>query len=129
MNEKKKIVFWLVFILFISYFLCCLPTYVSLKYLSYPYAPFPILWDKMFIFMFRTQNVGRFPNIIRNFSYSLTHKIPDWTMPIAIVINVLNMAVGFMQHKKRWWYYLILMISIFFTVILIDCYKLSSSLE
>lgn len=46
MNGKKRIGFILVFSLFATYFLFCLPTYISSKYLSSPYASFFIFMGK-----------------------------------------------------------------------------------
>lgn len=129
MIDRRKVVFSLVFTLFIIYLMFCLPTYVSSKYLSYPYVSFPLLWENLFVFLFRTENFGKFPNIAKKFSYYVIHRIPVWSMPIAIIVNGINMLFGFKLFKKKWWYYMILLTSILVTIILIDCCILESSLE
>ena len=129
MNGKKRIGFILVFSLFAIYFLFCLPTYISSKYLSSPYASFSFLWEKLFLFLFKIDKIGGFPNFAKTFSYNIIHKVPVWSIPITIITNTINMIFGFKILRKRWWYYLILFLSILLTVVLIDCYRLESSPE
>lgn len=129
MNGKKRIGFILVFSLFATYFLFCLPTYISSKYLSSPYASFSFLWEKLFLFLFRIDKIGSFPNFAKTFSYHIIHKVPVWSIPITIIANAINMIFGFKILKKRWLYYLILFLSILLTVALIDCYRLESNPE
>ena len=129
MINRRKIIFSLAFAIFVIYFIFCLPTYVSLKFLSYPYVSFSFLWEKLFLFLFRIDKIGSFPNFAKTFSYHIIHKVPVWSIPITIITNTINMIFGFKILRKRWWYYLILFLSILLTVVLIDCYRLESSPE
>lgn len=129
MINRRKIIFSLVFAVFVIYFIFCLPTYVGLKFLSYPYSSFSFLWEKLFLFLFRMDKIGCLPNFAKTFSYYIIHKVPVWSIPITIIANAINMIFGFKILKKRWLYYLILFLSILLTVALIDCYRLESNPE
>ncbi len=83
---------------------------------SYKYC-FPNLWKKADYLLFNT-------NFIKDFSNYIVFKIPELTMPIAVVANSINMFFGFREYKKKWWYYIILLISILISVMLIDCWHI-----
>lgn len=129
MNNRKKIIFSLVFAIFVIYFIFCLPTYVGSKFLSIPYVSFPFLWEKLFLFLFRTDKIGRLPNFTKTFTYFILHKVPLWSTPITIIANAINMIFGFKLFKKKWWFYLILFLSILLTIVLIDYYRLEARPE
>ena len=129
MIYSRIIFFWFVLGGFVFFFIFCLPTYVGLKFLSYPYASFSFLWEKLFLFLFRMDKIGCLPNFAKTFSYYIIHKVPVWSIPITIIANAINMIFGFKILKKRWLYYLILFLSILLTVALIDCYRLESNPE
>lgn len=129
MNNRKKIIFSLVFAIFVIYFIFCLPTYVGSKFLSIPYVSFPFLWEKLFLFLFRTDKIGSLPNFTKTFTYFVLHKVPLWSTPITIIANAINMIFGFKLFKKKWWFYLILFLSILLTIVLIDYYRLEASPE
>jgi hypothetical protein len=54
----------------------------------------------------------------------MLYKIPEYTMPIAIIINGPNMIFGFINYKKKWWYYLILVIIVIMSIMLWDCFQI-----
>ena len=114
-KNKKLLIFLFVFILFIIFYIFSLPSYIIMKAIdSYKYC-FPNLWKTADSFLFNTK-------FIKEFSNYFVFKIPEWTMLIAVIVNVINMFFGFKNYKKKWWYYVLLLISILLSVMLIDCW-------
>ena len=93
-----------------------------MKVLGYPKYHLSELWNYLDSFMLSNK-------IIRPFAKFTDHKIPEWTMPIAVIVNGINMFFGFKQFKKKWWYYVILLISILMSLMLIDCWWMLSTAE
>lgn len=120
-TKKMNLIFFSIFILYLIFLILCFPTYSQLKFLSW-YGPKDDIW--LYIREIVIHN-----DFLFKFHKALRHRIPDWSMPVAIVINLLNMIFGFINYKKKWWYYIILLISVFVTTMLIDCYFHSSRLE
>lgn len=120
-TKKMNFVFFSIFILYLIFLMLCFPTYSQLKFLSW-YGPKDDIW--LYIREIIIHN-----DFLFKFHKALRHRIPDWSMPIAVIINGINMFFGFKQYKNKWWYYLLLVISIFITVVLIDCYGHLSRLE
>ena len=83
---------------------------------SYKYC-FPNLWKTADSFLFNTK-------FIKEFSNYFVFKIPEWTMLIAVIVNVINIFFGFKNYKKKWWYYLILVLSIICSILLLDYYSI-----
>ena len=119
----KKIILFVIFILFIIYFISCLPIYIHMNYLSYPEKIMPALAIKI-------HDSIIIPNpLIKKYYYFMLFKIPEWTMPVAVMINGGNMYFGGKQFKKKWWYYVILVISILMSLILMDCWWILDTVE
>jgi hypothetical protein len=93
-----------------------------MKNLGYPKYHLPELWNYLDSFMLKNK-------IIRPFAKYIDHKIPEWTMPTAVMINGVNMYFGGKQFKKKWWYYVILVISILMSLILMDCWWILDTAE
>ena len=119
MNKKNMLIIIVIFILF---FICCFPTYVGMKNLGYPKYQLPELWNSLDSFMLKNK-------FLRPFAKCIDHKIPEWTMPIAVIVNGINMFFGFKEYKKNWWYYVILLVSILMSLMLIDCWLILSTEE
>ena len=117
MVKKRNIVFILMFFLYIVFLLLCLPTYLQSKMLGFHNELLFNLWKKIYLFI-------RHNSITDTFYCKLRHKIPEWTMPVAVIVNGINMFFGFREYKKKWWYYIILLISILISVMLIDCWHI-----
>ena len=114
-KNNRLLIFLIGFIIFIIFFILSLPSYIIMKSIdSYKYC-FPNLWKKVDCFLFSTK-------FIKDFSNYIVFKIPEWTMPVAVIINGINMFFGFKDYKKKWWYCIILLISIFISIMLIDCW-------
>ena len=120
-TKKTTLVFIIISILYFLFVLLCFPTYSQLKFMSWQGHE-----DDIWI---NIRDIVINNCFLFGVHKALRHKIPDWSMLIAIMINVFNMLLGFINHMKKWWYYLLLLISVLVTVVLIDCYNLSSSLE
>ena len=119
MKNRKvhAIIFSVILIAFIVYYFCCMPTYVSHKVMSFSDEPFYNLCSCIFSTINKNE-------IIYNFFWYWVHKIPEWTMLTAIIINGANMIFGFINYKKKWWYYLILVITIIMSIMLWDCFQI-----
>ena len=116
-RKNKGIILVFIFILLTIYFLCCTPIYVRMKSLGFPKYHFPEMWDSLDTFIFNNKYIS-------SFSRYIEYKIPEWTMPVAVIVNGINMFFGFKDYKKKWWYYIILLISILISVMLIDCWHI-----
>ncbi len=110
-----KIIFLIVFIIYFIYFILIVPTYVSLKVMSFSDEPFYNLCSCIFSTINKNE-------IIYNFFWHWVHRIPEWTLVISFVTNFANMVFGFINFKKKWWYYIILAFSVLSTLMLIDCW-------
>ena len=119
----KKTLFTVLFILFLLYFVNCLPIYIHINILGYPEKIIPSLSRITYDSIIQTNSV------IKKYYYFMLNKIPEWTMPIAVIVNGINMFFGFEQFKKKWWYYVILLISILMSLMLIDCWWMLSTAE
>ena len=62
--------------------------------------------------------------VTRSLYYNMLHKVPEWSMPIAIISNGANMLYGFKKYKNKWWYYLILVLTIVMSLIILDCFHI-----
>ena len=107
----RKIIFGVIFILYIIFLLLCFPTYSQIKFMSWN-------GDKDNIWI-NIRDVVLSKELLFKFHKALRHKIPEWTMPVAVMINGSNMYFGYKQFKKKWWYYVILSISILMSLLLL----------
>ena len=111
----QKMIFIIVLIIYLIFFVLTIPTYVSLKVMSFSDEPFYNLCSYIFSAINKSE-------IIYNFFWHWVIKISEWTLVTSFVVNIANMVFGFINFKKKWWYYVILLISILLSVILIDCW-------
>ncbi len=118
MKNRKvhAIIFSVILIAFIVYYFCCMPTYILMKILG-PHDNMYFIWYKIDSFILNN-------GILNSIFKTLLYKIPEYTMPIAIIINGANMIFGFINYKKKWWYYLILVITIIMSIMLWDCFQI-----
>ena len=119
----KKVIFVIVFILYFIYFVNCLPIYIHMNMLSFPYELIPSLANKIY------DSIICKNSIIEKYFYFMLHKIPEWTMLVSVMINSGNMYFGFREYKKKWWYYVILSISILMSLLLLDCWWILDTAE
>ena len=116
-NNKCKIVFIVLIILFVTLFFCHMPGYILEKCLGYP--------DKMYYNFWNPLDNFLRGNKVLNFLYHLVlYKIPTWTIYPTVLINTANMIIGFKCYKKKWWYYLLFAISVMCSVLLLDYYAI-----
>lgn len=118
MKNRKvhAIIFSVILIAFIVYYFCCMPTYVVMKFVG-PHDSIYFIWCEIRELILNN-------DILHSFYNALVFKIPEYTMPIAIIINGANMIFGFVNYKKKWWYYLILVITIIMSIMLWDCFQI-----
>ena len=116
MKKTKCIclILWIVFFAFVVFYICCMPTYVVMKFVG-PHASIYFIWCEIRELILNN-------DILHSFYNALVFKIPECIMLIAIIINGANMIFGFINYKKKWWYYLILAISIIMSIMLWDCW-------
>ena len=116
-NNKCKIVFIVLIILFVTLFFCHMPGYILEKCLGYP--------DEMYYKFWKPLNNFLHGDKVLNYLYHLVlYKIPAWTIYPVIILNAANMIFGFIHYKKKWWYYLVLALSILCSVLLLDYYEI-----
>lgn len=118
LKKYNKVYFYIISIIFFSFFIFCIPTYIHISFLSYPYHIFSEISVKIHDSYIRNSK------ILRYYYYILINKVPKWSIPTAIFINGLNMYLGFHSLKKKWWYYLICAICLVISFLLADCYFL-----
>ena len=93
-NNKCKIVFIVLIILFVTLFFCHMPGYILEKCLGYP--------DKMYYNFWNPLDNFLRGNKVLNFLYHLVlYKIPAWTIYPVIILNAANMIFGFIHYKKN----------------------------
>lgn len=110
--SKYRGFFYVFIVIFFVYCLCLLPEYLLDKSWEYPNDK---VWNPINDFVRDNAVLNYFRSIVFN-------KIPESTIPPAIILNAGNMIFGFINYKKKWWYYLILIVSILCSVILYDHY-------
>ena len=113
-KSNKKLIFVVISVLYFIFIVLCFPTYSQTKFMSLD-GNKNDFWINM-----RERVISH--DLLFNLHKALRHKIPEWTMPIAVIVNGINMFFGFKQFKKKWWYYVILLISILMSLMLIDCW-------
>ena len=122
--EIKKgniLLFFIIFFFYVFFFLICLPTFLQSKMLGYHNEMLFELWRKI-------DNTIHYNQILNNIYWDVLYKVPEWIMPIAVIINGVNMFFGGKQFKKKWWYYIILFVSIILSIILVDCWYIRYTL-
>ena len=93
-NNKCKIVFIVLIILFVTLFFCHRPGYILEKCLGYP--------DKMYYNFWKPLNNFLHGDKVLNYLYHLVlYKIPAWTIYPVIILNAANMIFGFIITKKN----------------------------
>ena len=114
MNKFRK-VFWIILILYLIYFLCCIPEYILNHVLANPMYPEHNykFWGTIFDAIH--DNV-----LLSHLYHLLLFRIPNWTIIPMLTLNACNMAYGFMQYRKKWWMYLLVAVAILTVVILLD---------
>lgn len=117
-KNYNKVVFWTVSIIFLLFFILCLPTYIELNVLDYPEYVLPLLSRKIFYSYIKSSR------ILSLFDEVFVHNVPTWSIPTAILINGLNMYSGSHSLKNKWWYYLVCAVCLVISFLLIDCYAL-----
>lgn len=118
MNKDKCNFFIIIFLLFLTFFIIIIPTYIHMGILMDPGKLIPDLSRKLHnIFVQRNTVTG-------SLYYNMLHKVPECAMPIAIIINGANMLYGFKKYKNKWWYYLILVLTIVMSLIILDCFHI-----
>lgn len=96
MKNKKifKYIFVFGLLCFFAYFICYMPTCIITYCLCYAGTFMPDLSRAIYDKFVRNSST------IKNIYYDLTYSIPEWTMPIATIINAANMILGFINYKK-----------------------------
>ena len=93
-NNKYKIVFIVLIILFGTLFFCHMPGYILEKCLGYP--------DEMYYKFWKPLNNFLHGDKVLNYLYHLVlYKIPTWTIYPVIILNAANMIFGFIHYKKN----------------------------
>lgn len=111
----KALIFFSVFALLTVYSVCCLPTYISLKFDDYS--------DKYHHIWAGIRSYTKEHEFLKDIYFSLLLSIPEWTMLFAVLGAIADMVFGFINYKKKWWYYLILVLTISMCVFLLDCHN------
>ena len=120
-SNKINTTFTLTFILYVIFFICCLPSYVCLKHIDIYLYDFKWLWEFLDYILFRIKCINHFSNLV-------LFKIPDFTVLISVIINIANMSLGFAKFKKNWWYYVLLLISFIMSLMLLDYWHIRYTL-
>mgnify|MGYP004545002703 CR=1 FL=1 len=84
----QKMIFIIVLIIYLIFFVLTIPTYVSLKVMSFSDEPFYNLCSYIFSAINKSE-------IIYNFFWHWVNKISEWTLVTSFVVNIANMVFGF----------------------------------
>lgn len=117
-KKYNHVLFLTVSIIFLLFFSICLPTYIHISFLSYPYHIFSEISVEI------RHSYILDSKILKYCYYLLINEIPEWSIPTAILINGINMCSVFHSLKKKLWHYLICAVCLVISFLLADCYAL-----